>query len=103
MNRETGDMDIRINGNHGPSIRFRIGVIALVQVVVALVTFAAAMKVAQADIDRLQRSQHRFEEKVDRMLDSQRRAEVLIETLSEEIRYYREKLDKHVENHSRTK
>lgn len=91
------DMEIRINGDDQASIRFRVGVIALVQVLIAGATFAAAMKVAQADIDRLQQQQQRFEQKVDEMLGSQRRMEATLDALREEIRYYREKVDRHIE------
>lgn len=92
-------MEIRINGEEGaPSIRLRIGLIAMIQVFVGMVTFGVAMKVAQADIERLQKSQEKFESKVDHMLDSQRRMESTLESLRDELRYYREKLDRHIES-----
>lgn len=91
-------MEVQINGEKGESIHFRIGVIALIQVIVAAATFAGAMRVAQADINRLENQQSRFEQKIDEMLGSQRRMEATIEALRDELRYYREKMDRHIEN-----
>ncbi len=98
MRWKNKEMEIRINGEEeAPSIRLRIGLIALIQVFVGMVTFGVAMKVAQADIERLQKGQEKFESKVDHMLDSQRRMESTLESLRDELRYYREKLDRHIE------
>jgi hypothetical protein len=96
MNK-AGNMEVKINGDNGPAIKFSVGLVAIIQVVLTAASFAAAMRIAQADIQELQQGQKVFLQKVDEMLRLQIRMESRIETLSEEVRYYREKLDRHVE------
>jgi FtsZ-binding cell division protein ZapB len=90
-------MDIQINGSDGPSMRLKIGFLALVQVIVALATFFGAMKVMSMDVERLKQGQQTASEKIDRMLETQARMETTIQQLREEVRYYRERLDRHIE------
>jgi len=90
-------MEVSINGDSSPSMRLRIGFLALVQVVVALATFFGAMKVMSMDVERLKLGQQTASEKIDRMLETQARMETTIQQLREEVRYYRERLDRHIE------
>jgi FtsZ-binding cell division protein ZapB len=90
-------MEVSINGDSGPSMRLKIGFLALVQVIVALATFFGAMKVMSMDVERLKQGQQMASEKIDRMLDTQARMETTIQQLREEVRYYRERLDRHIE------
>lgn len=93
-------MEVRINGD-GPAVKFRIGLWAIIQVIVVLVTFAAAMQVISADVDRLKGSNEELQRQVIFMRETQSKILSTIEDLRDEIRYYREKLDKHIERHRR--
>jgi len=94
---KVGNMEVKINGDNGPAIRFSVGLVAIIQVVLTAASFAAAMRIAQADIQELQQAQKVFSQKVDEMLRIQSRMESHVEALRDEIRYYREKLDRHIE------
>lgn len=91
-------MEIKLNGGKGPTVE--VGTIALVQVVVAVSTFIAAMKVAQRDIVAMEEVQRKMSQKIELTLESQRVMEAQIKVLVEELKYYRERLDRHIETTS---
>lgn len=96
MVKDNRDMEVRINGEAGPSIKFRIGLMAIIQVVVVLATFMAAMRVVSADVDRLKQQNDTLQREVILLRETQAKILSALEDLRDEMRYYREKLDRHV-------
>jgi hypothetical protein len=87
-------MDIRINGEGGPSIKFRIGLMAIVQVIATLITFGVALKVLSADVDRLKAQNENLQKEVLIIREVQAKILALLEDLRDEQRYQRERIDK---------
>lgn len=88
------DMEVRINGDNGPSVKFRIGLMAIVQVIATLITFGVALKVLSADVDRLKIQNDNLQKEVLIIREVQAKILALLEDLRDEQRYQRERIDK---------
>ena len=91
------DVEVRVNGN-GPSISLRIGLWALLQVVALIVSLLVALRVMSADVRHLKESNSDLQRQVNVMRETQSKILSIVEGLRDDIQYYRERLDKHVEN-----
>ncbi len=90
-------MDIKINGDEGPSIRFRIGLMAIVQVIATFITFGVALRVLSADVDRLKTQNETLQREMVIIRETQAKILAVIEDLRDDIRYQRERIDRKVE------
>lgn len=88
------DMEVRINGNDGPSIKFRIGLMAIVQIIATFITFGVALKVLSADVDRLKIQNENLQREVLFIRETQAKILAVLEDLRDEQRYQRERIDK---------
>ena len=91
------DVEVRVNGN-GPSISLRIGLWALVQMLALVVSLLVALRIMSADVRYLKESNSELQRQVNVMRETQSKILSVVEGLRNEIQYYRERLDKHVEN-----
>jgi cell division protein FtsB len=91
------NMDIKINGDEGPSIRFRIGLMAIVQVIATFITFGVALRVLSADVDRLKTQNETLQREMVIIRETQAKILAVIEDLRDDIRYQRERIDRKVE------
>ena len=93
------NMDIKINGEEGPSIRFRIGLMAIVQVIATFITFGVALKVLSADVDRLKTQSENVQREILLLREGQAKILAVIEDLRDELRYQRQRIDKRADEH----
>jgi len=86
------EVDIAINGNKGPTIRFRIGVLAIINGIILLVGFGATFSLLRADVDDLKvegKSQSAQVQEVIRKLSA---IETGQDYIREEVRFLRDEL-----------
>lgn len=95
------DMEVTVNGKSGPTIKFSIGLIVLVQAVVAILGLGVTFQIMKADVDTLKLKNQGIEVVTQETLKQVIELRTNVQYLTEEVRYYREKTDRLAErNHA---
>ncbi|MEO0248086.1 MAG: hypothetical protein ABIN58_00815 [candidate division WOR-3 bacterium] len=90
---------VLLNGISKFPFRMDISMSTVIQVFAFAATLYAAVHVMRADVDRLEKSQAQMAYQLQTVMESQQRMTANIESLREEVRYYRQKLDRLTELH----
>jgi len=80
-----------------PFFKLDVNLSVIIQALVFAATLYTAVMVMRADVDRIKDNQIRMEAKIQSMAENQERMAANLNLLREEVRYYREKLDRIVE------
>jgi hypothetical protein len=89
--RKDGDVEVKVNGDHGPVINFRVGLTVIINLAVVLIGFAVAVSIMKADVDALKVTADRSTSLHQVLLDKMARIETTLEYMKDELRYQREK------------
>jgi hypothetical protein len=92
--QERQDVEVYLGGQDGRSMKFRIGVATLIQVVVTVITLGGASVILRADVDRLSTEQAKAMLATDKILTEVTELKTTVNYLRDEVRYYRERIDK---------
>ena len=87
--RKDGDVEVRVNGDKGTMINFRVGVTVVINIVVLLVGFAVATSLMKADVDALKLAADRNSALNSQMTERLTRMEATMEYIREDIRHLR--------------
>jgi len=91
------DLTARIPFFKTPFFKLDVNLSVIIQALVFAVTLYAAVMVMKADVDHIKDNQVRMEAKIQSMAENQERMATNLNLLREEVRYYRERLDRIVE------
>ena len=86
------EVDIAINGNKGPTIRFRIGVLAAINGIILLVGFGATFSLLKADVDDLKVEGKSTANHIHTVIEELSGIKTGQDYLREEVRFLRDEL-----------
>lgn len=92
--KQESEVEVSLNGKEGPTVKFRIGVIAIIQVMATLLAFGAASAMMRADVDRLKIEVGHNTVVNDEILKEVIELKTSLGYVRDEIRYYRERMDR---------
>lgn len=87
--RKDGDVEIKVNGDSGPVVNFRLGLTVLINIITMFIAFAVATGLMKADVDALKAAAERNVTLNNSLLEKVARMETTMDYIREEIRFLR--------------
>ena len=87
--RKDGDVEVRVNGDSGTLINFRVGLTVIVNAIILLIGFAVATSLMKADVDALKLAAERNAALNSNITERLTRMEATMDYIRDDIRSLR--------------